>query len=142
MIRNACQNVQPSASSLQWNTTPTLRTTTPNSSISSKRSSLPSQSKITKRIKLDITSTSGNSKLPMDGYTILQNQILFILMCKTNCEGCGNRWNGTINIKKCEGLFVILCFQCSSCKHTITIGKQLPPTIEALNIINACNISF
>ncbi|CAF1077732.1 unnamed protein product [Rotaria sordida] len=101
----------------------TLEITTSNLSTSSKRSSLPSQQKITKRTKLDITSTSANSNsnLPMDGYTILQNQLLFTLMCKTNCESCGNRWNGTINIKKREGLFVILSFQCSSCTNTITI---------------------
>ncbi|CAF4076827.1 unnamed protein product, partial [Rotaria sordida] len=122
-LKHARQNVPPSASSLQSNTTSTLRTTTSNLSTSSKRSSLPSHQKITKRTKLDITSTpaNSNSNVPMDGYTILQNQVLFTLMCKTNCEGCGNRWNGTININKRDGLFVILSFHCSSCTNTITI---------------------
>ncbi|CAF3053373.1 unnamed protein product, partial [Rotaria sp. Silwood2] len=134
LVRYARQNIPlPPASSLQSNITSTLRTTTSNPSTSSKRSSLPSKQKITKRIKLDITSTSANSNsnVPMDGYTILQNQVLFTLMCKTNCEGCGNRWNGTININKREGLFVILSFQCSSCKNTITI--ETSPKIVASN---------
>jgi hypothetical protein len=147
MVRSARQTLPPQfASSLQSNTTSILPTTASNVSTSSKRSSLPSQQKITKRTKLDITSTSANSNsnsdLPMDGYTILQNQILFTLMCKTNCEKCGNRWNGKININKREGLFLILCFQCSSCGNTITIGKYLLRTIEVLNIMNRCNISF
>jgi hypothetical protein len=74
---------------------------------------------------LDITSTSvnSNSNVPMDGYTILQNQVLFTLMCKTKCERCDNRWNGTIDINKREGLFMILSFQCSSCSNSINIGK-------------------
>ena len=59
----------------------------------------------------------------MDGYTIIQNQILFSLMSKTNCEACGNPWNGTMNISKREGLFLIICFQCLSCANKITIGK-------------------
>ncbi|CAF4334974.1 unnamed protein product, partial [Rotaria sordida] len=91
LVRNARQNAQTPASSLQSNTTSTLRTTTSNLSTSLKRASLPSHKKITKRIKLDITSTSANSysnsNIPMDGYTILQNQVLFTLMCKANCEG-------------------------------------------------------
>ncbi|CAF4080776.1 unnamed protein product [Rotaria sordida] len=125
LTRNARQNVPPSASSLKSNTTSTLRTTTSNLSTSSKRS-LPSRQKITKRKKLDITSTSANSNsnVPMDGYTILQNQVLFTLMCKTNCEDCGNRWNGTINIKKREGLFVILSFNV----HRVQIPSPLVKT--------------
>ncbi|CAF1397726.1 unnamed protein product [Rotaria sordida] len=78
LARYARQNVSPPpASSLKSNTTSTLRTTTSNLSTSSKRSSLPSRQKITKRIKLDITSTSenSNSNVPMNGYTILQNQM-------------------------------------------------------------------
>ncbi|CAF3486716.1 unnamed protein product [Rotaria sp. Silwood1] len=118
-IRNNIRPIQ--ASSPQSNTASTIQTTISNLSTSSKRSSLPSQQKIMKRTKLNITSTSANSNVPMDGYTILQNQVLFTLMCKTNCEGCGNRWNGTININKREGLFVILSFQCSSCTNIITI---------------------
>jgi ribosomal protein L44E len=98
-------------------------TTTSNPSTSLKRPSYASEQKITKKTKLDITSTSSNSNVPIDGYTILQNQMLFSLMSKTNCQGCGNRWNGTININKREGLFMILSFQCSSCKHAITIGE-------------------
>ncbi|CAF4243315.1 unnamed protein product, partial [Rotaria sordida] len=122
-IRNNIRPIQ--ASSSQSNTASTIQTIISNLSTSSKRSPLPSQQKIMKRTKLDITSTSANpnSNVPMDGYTILQNQVLFTLMCKTNCEGCGNRWNGTININKREGLFVILSFQCSSCTNIITIGK-------------------
>ncbi|CAF4183851.1 unnamed protein product [Rotaria sordida] len=135
LVRNARQNAQTPASSLQSNTTSTLRTTTSNLSTSLKRASLPSHKKITKRIKLDITSTSANSysnsNIPMDGYTILQNQVLFTLMCKANCEGCGNRWNGTINIKKREGLFTILSFQCSSCPNNITI--ETSPKVVASN---------
>ncbi|CAF5132496.1 unnamed protein product, partial [Rotaria sp. Silwood1] len=104
LVRRARQNAPSPASSLKSNTTSTLRTTTSNLSTSSKRSSLPSRQKITKRIKLDITSTSANSNsnVPMDGYTILQNQMLFSLMCKTNCQSCKNRWNGEMNINKCE----------------------------------------
>ena len=113
------------ASSLRSNAISTLQTTTSNSSTSLKRSSYASQQKITKKTKLDITSTSlnSNSNVPMDGYTIVQNQILFSLMSKTNCEACGSHWNGTMNINKREGLFVILSFQCSSCTNKITIGK-------------------
>ncbi|CAF1518925.1 unnamed protein product, partial [Rotaria sordida] len=120
-IRKNLQSIQ--TSSLQSNIKSTIQTTTLDLSTSSKHSSLPSQHKIMKRTKLDITSTLSNSdsNMPMDGYTILQNQVLFTLMCKTNCEGCGNRWNGTININKREGLFVILSFQCSSCTNIITI---------------------
>ncbi|CAF1154630.1 unnamed protein product [Rotaria sordida] len=124
LARYARQNVPPPpASSLKSNTTSTLRTTTSNLSTSSKHSSFPSRQKITKRIKLDITSTSenSNSNVPMNGYTILQNQMLFSLMCKTNCQSCKNRWNGEMNINKREGLFVILSFQCLSCNNTITI---------------------
>lgn len=90
-----------------------------------KRSSYASQQKITKKRKLDITSTSLNSdsNVPIDGYTIMQNQMLFSLMSKTHCAGCGNRWNGTMNISKREGLFVILSFQCLSCLNKITIGE-------------------
>ncbi|CAF4026645.1 unnamed protein product [Rotaria sp. Silwood2] len=104
--------------------TSSLQTTISNSSTSLKRLSLPSQQKITKRTKLDITSTSSNStsNVSMDGCTTLQNQVLFSLMCKTNCEGCGNRWSGTMDINKREDLFLILSFQCSSCTNTITIG--------------------
>ncbi|CAF1352682.1 unnamed protein product [Rotaria sordida] len=137
LTRNARQNVPPSASSLKSNTTSTLRTTTSNLSTSSKRS-LPSRQKITKRTKLDITSTSANSNsnVPMDGYTILQNQVLFTLMCKTNCEGCGNRWNGTININKREGLFVILSFHCSSCTNNITIETSPKVVVSDRRDIN------
>ena len=106
------------ASSIQSNTT-----TTSNLSTSSKRSSLPSQQKITKKIKLDITAASPNSNMPMDGYSIVQNQALFSLMCQTNCGSCGNRWIGTMNTTKREGLFTILSFQCSLCQNNITIGK-------------------
>ncbi|CAF5066716.1 unnamed protein product, partial [Rotaria sp. Silwood1] len=28
--------------------------------------------------------------------------MLFSLMCKTNCQSCKNRWNGEMNINKCE----------------------------------------
>ncbi|CAF1527763.1 unnamed protein product, partial [Rotaria sordida] len=85
-IRNNIRPIQ--ASSSQSNTASTIQTIISNLSTSSKRSPLPSQQKIMKRTKLDITSTSANSNsnVPMDGYTILQNQVLFILMCKTNCE--------------------------------------------------------
>ncbi|CAF5101022.1 unnamed protein product, partial [Rotaria magnacalcarata] len=55
---------------------------------SSIRSSLPSQQKITKKTKLDTPSTSSkpDSNVPLDGYSIIQNQMLFALICKTNCE--------------------------------------------------------
>ncbi|CAF4197707.1 unnamed protein product [Rotaria sordida] len=134
LVRCARQNVQPRpASSLQSNNTSTLQTATSDLSTSSKRSSLPSQQKITKRIKLDITPTSSNSNsnVPLDGYTIVQNPVLFSLMCQTNCRGCGNRWSGIMNIKKREGLFVILSFQCSSCKNTVTI--ETSPKVVASN---------
>ena len=128
MIKRARQNIRRTqASILPSNTAPTTQTTTSNQSTSLKRSSLPSQQKITKRMKLDTTSTSlnsnSNSNVPMDGYTIVQNQILSSLMSKTNCEACGNRWNGTMNINKREGLFLILSFQCSSCANKVSIGK-------------------
>ena len=108
----------------------TSQATTSNSSTTLKHSSLPSHEKITKRMQLDISLTSSNSNVPMDGYTILQNQVLFPLMNKTSGEDCGKRWNGTMNIKKREGLFLILSFEYLSCKNIINIGKQLPPTIE------------
>ncbi|CAF2822948.1 unnamed protein product [Rotaria sp. Silwood2] len=113
--------------------TSSLQTTISNSSTSLKRLSLPSQQKITKRTKLDITSTSSNStsNVSMDGCTTLQNQVLFSLMCKTNCEGCGNRWSGTMDINKREDLFLILSFQCSSCTNTITI--ETSPKVVASN---------
>jgi hypothetical protein len=123
MVKYARQNL-PSvlASSVQSNAISTTQTTTLNQSTSSKRSSLPSQQKITKRIKLDTTSTS-NSNVPMNGYTIVQNQVLFCLMSKTRCGDCGNCWNGTMNINKREGLFFSLLFQCSSCGNSVNIGK-------------------
>ncbi|CAF1415536.1 unnamed protein product [Adineta steineri] len=96
-------------------------TTTPASSTTLKRSSLPLHEKIRKRIKSDVSLESVDSNVPMNGYTILQNQVLFSLMGKTNCESCGQRWNGIMNIKKREGLFLILSFRCSSCKNTINI---------------------
>ena len=108
----------------------TSQAITSNSSTILKHSSLPSHEKITKRVKSDVSLTSSNSNVPMDGYTILQNQVLFSLMSKTSCEDCGKRWNGTMNITKREGLFLILSFECLSCKNIINIGKQLPPTIE------------
>ena len=126
VTRRVRQNIQPiQPSSLPSNITPITQKTTSNLTTTSKRSSLPSQQKITKRMKLDIPSTSSNStsNVPMDGYTIVENQVLFSLMCKTNCQGCGIRWSGIMNINKREGLFVILSFQCPSCENTITIGK-------------------
>ena len=74
LVKYARQNLPTiRISSNQSNTTSTLQTTTPNLSMSSKRLSLPSQEQITKRIKLDITTTSSNSNVPMDEYTILKN---------------------------------------------------------------------
>ncbi|CAF1333744.1 unnamed protein product [Rotaria sordida] len=75
-IRKNLQSIQ--ASSLQSNIKSTTQITTSNLSTSSKHSSLPSQQKIMKRTKLDITSTSSNSdsNIPMDDYTILQNHDL------------------------------------------------------------------
>ncbi|CAF4701676.1 unnamed protein product, partial [Rotaria sp. Silwood2] len=55
--------------------------------------------------------------------------MLHSLMCKTNCEGCGKRWNGTLNINKREGLFLILSFQCSTCQNIITV--ETSPKIVA-----------
>ena len=74
---------------------------------------------------MNVTSTTSksDSNIPMDGYTIIQNQMLYSLMCKTNCEACGRRWCGELNINKREGLFFILSFECSTCKNIITVGK-------------------
>ncbi|CAF4701620.1 unnamed protein product [Rotaria sp. Silwood2] len=56
--------------------------------------------------------------------------MLHSLMCKTNCEGCGKRWNGTLNIYKREGLFLILSFQCSTCQNIITVETS-PKIVES-----------
>ncbi|CAF4668239.1 unnamed protein product, partial [Rotaria sp. Silwood2] len=110
-------------SSLRSKNISTAQTTASNLTTSSIRSSLPSQQKITKKTKLDIASTSSksDSNVPLDGYSIIQNQMLFAFVCKTNCEVCGSRWNGKMNINKREGLFLILSFQCSTCQNIITI---------------------
>ena len=102
-----------------------IQATTLNLTTSSIHSSLPSQQKIKKKTKLDISSapSKSDSNVPLDGYSIIQNQALFSFMCNTNCKGCGNRWNGMMNINKREGLFLILSFQCSICQNIITIGK-------------------
>ena len=83
----------------------TSQATTSNSSTTLKHLSLPSHEKITKRVKLDVSLTPSNSNVPMDGYTILENQVLFSLMSKTSCEDCGKRWNGTMNIKNAKVYF-------------------------------------
>ncbi|CAF4350274.1 unnamed protein product, partial [Rotaria sp. Silwood2] len=114
----------------------TSQATTSNSSTTLKRSSLPSHEKITKRVKSDVSLTSSSSNVPMDSYTILQNQVLFSLMSKTNCEDCGKRWNGTMNIKKREGLFLILSFECLSCKNTINIETSPKIVSSARRDIN------
>ncbi|CAF5189176.1 unnamed protein product, partial [Rotaria sp. Silwood1] len=57
-------------------------------------------------------------------------------MSKTNCEDCGKRWNGTMNIKKREGLFLILSFECSSCKNTINIETSPKIVSSARRDIN------
>ncbi|CAF2788287.1 unnamed protein product [Rotaria sp. Silwood2] len=74
-------------------------------------------------MKLDITSipSKSDSNVPMDGCSIIQNQVLFSLMCNTNCEGCANPWSGMMNINKREGLFLILSFRCSIYQNTTTI---------------------
>ncbi|CAF1660373.1 unnamed protein product, partial [Adineta ricciae] len=134
MKKRVHQSIQPiTASSIQSNPISTTQTTTINPSTSLKRSSSASQQKIIKKKKLDLSSTSSNSNIniPMDGYTIIQNQILFSLMSKTNCEACGNHWNGTMNINKREGLFLIICFQCSSCANKITI--ETSPKVVSSN---------
>ncbi|CAF1680898.1 unnamed protein product, partial [Rotaria magnacalcarata] len=118
-------------SSLQLKNISTAQTTTSNLTTSSIRSSLPSQQKITKKTKLDTPSTSSkpDSNVPLDGYSTIQSQMLFALICKTNCEVCGSRWNGKMNINKREGLFLILSFQCSTCQNIITI--ETSPKIVA-----------
>jgi hypothetical protein len=115
------RRIRSSARPLPTSTSQT--TTSSNSSTTLKRSSLPSHEKIAKRMKSDVSLTSSNSNVPMDGYTIIQNQVLFSLMGKTNCEGCRKHWNGIMDIEKREGLFLILSFQCSSCRNIINIGK-------------------
>ncbi|CAF1612010.1 unnamed protein product [Rotaria sp. Silwood1] len=119
------------ASSLQSKNISTTQTTTSNLTTSSTRSSLPSQQKIKKKTKLDITSTSSKSysKVPLDRYSIIQTQVLLSLIFKTNCEACRNRWSGNMNINKREGLFLILSFQCSICQNIITI--ETSPKIVA-----------
>ncbi|CAF3884014.1 unnamed protein product, partial [Rotaria sp. Silwood1] len=119
------------ASSLQSKNISTTQTTTSNLTTSSTRSSLPSQQKIKNKTKLDITSTSSKSysKVPLDRYSIIQNQVLLSLIFKTNCEACRNRWSGNMNINKREGLFLILSFQCSICQNIITI--ETSPKIVA-----------
>ncbi|CAM4845959.1 unnamed protein product [Rotaria magnacalcarata] len=90
---------------------------------SSVRQSLPSKEKIEKNKKInDVPNqTRSDENLPMDGYTIIQNQILHSLMRRTKCQGCGNVWNGAMTAKKREGLFLMLCFECAACKKVITI---------------------
>ena len=89
------------------------------------RQSLPSKEKLEKNKKInDVPNqTRSDENLPMDGYTIIQNQILYSLMRQTKCQGCGNVWNGVMATKKREGLFLLICFECVACKKAITIGK-------------------
>lgn len=96
--------------------------------------SLPSRQKLPKQPTQNRTaiSSASYSNTPMDGYTIVQNQVLYSLMCKTKCEGCGNRWIGTMNTKKREGLFLIISFQCESCQKTVTIGKLFSSTMDLI----------
>ena len=110
----------------------TLDTTTSSTTTSSTSPLLPSKQKITTYTKQNraLKASESYSNTPMDGYTIIQNQILYSLMCQTKCQGCGDLWNGTMKITKRESLFLILCFQCVSCKQTINIGKSLSLTIE------------
>ncbi|CAF4758476.1 unnamed protein product, partial [Rotaria sp. Silwood2] len=70
------------ASSLQSKNISATQTTTSNLTTSSTRSSLPSQQKIKKQTKLDIISTSSksDSNVPLDEYSIIQNQVLFSLI--------------------------------------------------------------
>ncbi|CAF3595071.1 unnamed protein product, partial [Rotaria socialis] len=102
-------------SSLQLKNISTAQTTTSNLTTSS--------------IHTPSTSSKPDSNVPLDGYSIIQNQMLFALICKTNCEVCGSRWNGKMNINKREGLFLILSFQCSTCQNIITI--ETSPKIVA-----------
>ena len=61
--------------------------------------------KIEKNQKMDNVpnQTRSDENLPMDGYTMIQNQILHSLMRQTKCQGCGNVWNGAMTMKKGDG---------------------------------------
>ncbi|CAF1192615.1 unnamed protein product [Rotaria magnacalcarata] len=79
---------------------------------SSIRQSLPSKEKIEKNKKInDVPNqTRSDVNVPMDGYTIIQNQILHSLMRQTKCQSCGNVWNGAMTTKKREGeVFHVMC---------------------------------
>ncbi|CAF4782614.1 unnamed protein product, partial [Rotaria sp. Silwood2] len=72
------QHKQIAAASLQSSTISTTQAATSSTITGSTRLSLPSQQKITRQSKMNITLTSSqfDSNIPMDGYTIIQNQML------------------------------------------------------------------
>ena len=53
----------------------------------------------------------------MKCYLIVQMESLIFLMKNTLCIGCSNRWNGSLSIKRRDGLYVHLVFTCSNCAN-------------------------
>lgn len=62
-----------------------------------------------------------------DSYSMIYINSLTSFLKETRCFGCSNLWNGTVSIKKREGLYVHYEFVCSNC-HFVNDLHSSPQT--------------
>ncbi|CAF2828095.1 unnamed protein product [Rotaria sp. Silwood2] len=98
-------------------------TTSASSSTTSKRTLSTSSLKIIKKQKT-YSNLSSDSDVPLDAYSIIQNNLLLSLLSKTKCALCEKQWDGKMHMNKREGLFVILSFECRFCNNKISINSS------------------